>query len=253
MAETLYLKQMECGPMQNYVYLIGDPATRQAAVVDPAWDVERIVQAAQQDGYTISKVLITHTHQDHTGGELFGHYIPGVVELLELVDVPVYVHKTETHILKNVPASSKVPTENNQVIELGGDVQITLLHTPGHTPGSQCFLVQQRLISGDTLFIGACGRVDLPNSSPEEMYDSLTNKLMRLDDTTVLYPGHNYARQAHVNDWRGASAQSLRAVHVAARLSARYGPLTLACNTRKPEKELGMAETYNLTIWNCYV
>jgi glyoxylase-like metal-dependent hydrolase (beta-lactamase superfamily II) len=194
MAETLYLKQMECGPMQNYVYLIGDPATRQAAVVDPAWDVAQIVQAARQDDYTISKVLITHTHQDHTGGELFGYYIPGVVELLELVDVPVYVHKTETHILKHVPASSKVPTENNQVIALG-DVQITLLHTPGHTPGSQCFLVQQRLIAGDTLFIGACGRVDLPNSSPEEMYDSLTNKLMRLDDTTVLYPGHNYARQ----------------------------------------------------------
>ncbi len=193
MAETLYLKQMECGPMQNYVYLIGDPATRQAAVVDPAWDVEGIVQAARQDDYTISKVLITHTHQDHTGGELFGHYIPGVVELLELLDVPVYVHKTETHILKKVPASSKVPTENNQVIDLGGDVRITLLHTPGHTPGSQCFLVQQRLISGDTLFIGACGRVDLPNSNPEEMYDSLTNKLMRLDDTTMLYPGHNYA------------------------------------------------------------
>ena len=85
MADTLYLKQMECGPMQNYVYLIGDPATRQAAVVDPAWDVERVVQTAQQDGYTITKVLITHTHQDHTGGEFFGHYIPGVVELLELV------------------------------------------------------------------------------------------------------------------------------------------------------------------------
>jgi glyoxylase-like metal-dependent hydrolase (beta-lactamase superfamily II) len=195
MAETLYLKQMECGPMQNYVYLLGDPATRQAAVVDPAWDVAGIVQAARQDDYTISKVLITHTHQDHTGGELFGHYIPGVVELLELVDVPVYVHRTETHILTKVPTSSKVPTENNQVIDLGGNVQITLLHTPGHTPGSQCFLVQQRLISGDTLFIGACGRVDLPNSSPEEMYDSLTNKLMRLDDTTVLYPGHNYARK----------------------------------------------------------
>ncbi len=195
MADTLYLKQMECGPMQNYVYLIGDPATRQAAVVDPAWEVERIVQTAQQDGYTITKVLITHTHQDHTGGEIFGHYIPGVVELLELIDVPVYVHKTEMHILQNIPPSSKVSTENNQVIHLGGDVQITLLHTPGHTPGSQCFLVQQRLVSGDTLFIGACGRVDLPNSSPEEMYDSLTNKLMRLDDTTVLYPGHNYARQ----------------------------------------------------------
>jgi hydroxyacylglutathione hydrolase len=143
----------------------------------------------------LTRVLITHTHQDHTGGQLFGQFIPGVVELLNQVDIPVYVHKTETHILQNVPASSKVPTEGGQVLDLGGDVQITLLHTPGHTPGSQCFLVQNRLVSGDTLFIGACGRVDLPHSSPEEMYDSLTNKLMRLDDATVLYPGHNYARQ----------------------------------------------------------
>ena len=195
MAETLYLKQLECGPMQNYVYLIGDPATRQAAVVDPAWEVDRIVQTAQDDGYTISKVLITHTHQDHTGGHLFGHDIPGVVELLEQVDVPVYVHKTETHVLTNVPESSKVGTESQQVVDLGGDVEITLIHTPGHTPGSQCFLVQNRLVSGDTLFIGACGRVDLPTSSPEEMYDSLTNKLMRLADDTVLYPGHNYAHK----------------------------------------------------------
>ena len=195
MAEALYLKQIECGPMRNYVYLIGDPVTRQAAAVDPAWEVERVAQTAQEDGYTISKVLITHTHQDHTGGELFGHYIPGLVELLELADVPVYVHQSEAHILTSIPASSKVGTESNQVLNLGGELDITLIHTPGHTPGSQCFLAQNRLVSGDTLFIGACGRVDLPNSSPEDMYDSLTNKLMRLDDRTLLYPGHNYAMQ----------------------------------------------------------
>jgi glyoxylase-like metal-dependent hydrolase (beta-lactamase superfamily II) len=193
MSETLYLKQIECGPMQNYVYLIGDPVTRQAAVVDPAWEIDRIVQTAEADGYTISQVLITHTHQDHTGGHLFGRDIPGVVELLNVLDIPVYVHKTETHILKHVPDSSKVPTESEQIVELGSDVQIRLIHTPGHTPGSQCFLVQNKLVAGDTMFIGACGRVDLPTSSPEEMYDSLTNKLMRLDDATVLYPGHNYA------------------------------------------------------------
>lgn len=190
--DTLYVKQIQCGPMQNYVYLIGDPVTRQAAVVDPAWEVDRVLKAEQEDGYTLTKVLITHTHQDHTGGQLFGFQIPGVVELLEMRDVPVYIHKTETHILKNVPDSSKVPTENQQVMTLG-NVQITFLHTPGHTPGSQCFLVQNRLIAGDTLFIGACGRVDLPDSSPEDMYDSLANKLMRLDDATILYPGHNYA------------------------------------------------------------
>jgi len=195
MTATLYLKQLQCGPMQNYVYLIGDPSTRQAAVVDPAWDIERIVHAAQADDYTITKVLITHTHQDHTGGELFGNYIPGVVELLAQVDVPVYVHTTELHILRQIPISSKIGTDNNHSITLGGGVQITVIHTPGHTPGSQCFLVQNRLVAGDTLFIGSCGRVDLPNSSPEDMYDSLTHKLMQLADDTVLYPGHNYARK----------------------------------------------------------
>ncbi|GIX48983.1 MAG: MBL fold metallo-hydrolase [Candidatus Tectimicrobiota bacterium] len=193
MASTLYLRQLECGPMQNFVYLIGDPTTRQAAVVDPAWDISGIVQAAAEDGYTLTKVLITHTHQDHTGGQLFGYHIPGVVELLQQYDVPVYVHQSEAHVLKDIPPSSKVPTRNGQVIEVGKQVAITLLHTPGHTPGSQCFLVQNRLIAGDTLFIGSCGRVDLPNSSPEDMYHSLTNVLMRLDDDTVLYPGHNYA------------------------------------------------------------
>ena len=179
--------------MQNYVYLIGDPATRQAAVVDPAWDVERIVQAARQDGYTISKVFITHTHQDHTGGEITGHYIPGVVELLELVDVPVYVHKTETHILKNVPTSSKVPTENNQVLELGGDVQITLLHTPGHTPVHSVFWCSSGSSQGILCSLAPVDGWTCPTAVLRRC-TSLTNKLMRLDDTTVLYPGHNYAQ-----------------------------------------------------------
>jgi glyoxylase-like metal-dependent hydrolase (beta-lactamase superfamily II) len=98
--------------------------------------------------------------------------------------------------VKAIPVSSKVGTESHQVIHVGSGVKITLIYTPGHTPGSQCFLVQKRLVAGDTLFIGTCGRVDLPNSSPEDMYDSLTNKLMRLDDDTVLYPGHNYAMRS---------------------------------------------------------
>ena len=78
-----------------------------------------------------------------------------------------------------------------------GNVDVTFLHTPGHTPGSQCFLVQGHLISGDTLFIGACGRCDLPGSSPEEMYASLTHTLAKLDDRTLVFPGHNYAPKAY--------------------------------------------------------
>lgn len=192
MVESLYLKQMEIGPMQNFVYLIGSQQSREVAVVDPAWEVERVVEAARQDGMEITKVLITHTHPDHVGGSFAGMHIQGVAQLLELVKAKVYIHKSEAEFLKELSASDLVKVEGGEKITVG-EIGITLIHTPGHTPGSQCFLVDNRLVSGDTLFIGSCGRVDLPGSNPEDMYYSLTTRLMRLADDTVLYPGHNYA------------------------------------------------------------
>ena len=190
MGETMYLKQMELGPMQNFIYLVGDPATRQCVVVDPAWEIETIVQTAAADDMTIIAALITHTHQDHVGGHLFGMNIPGVEELLEKVKAKVYVHKAEREFLKGF-GSDLVKVDNNDTLQVGR-LGLTFLHTPGHTPGSQCFLVDGRLISGDTLFIGSCGRTDLPGSDPTEMYYSLTQRLSKLPDETVLFPGHNY-------------------------------------------------------------
>ena len=190
MGETIYLKQMELGPMQNFVYLVGDPATRQCVVVDPAWEIETIVQTAAAADMTIIGALITHTHQDHVGGHLFGLNIPGVEELLEKVKAKVYVHKAEREFLKGF-GSDLVKVDNNDTLQVGR-LGLTFLHTPGHTPGSQCFLVDGRLISGDTLFIGSCGRTDLPGSDPTEMYYSLTQRLYKLPDETVLFPGHNY-------------------------------------------------------------
>jgi len=190
MGETIYLKQMELGPMQNFVYLVGDPATRQCVVVDPAWEIETIVQTAAADDMTIIGALITHTHQDHVGGHLFGLNIPGVEELLEKVKAKVYVHKAEREFLKGF-GSDLVKVDNTDTLQVGR-LGLTFLHTPGHTPGSQCFLVDGRLISGDTLFIGSCGRTDLPGSDPSEMYYSLTQRLYKLPDETVLFPGHNY-------------------------------------------------------------
>ena len=190
MGETMYLKQMELGPMQNFIYLVGDPATRQCVVVDPAWEIETIVQTAAADDMTIVAALITHTHQDHVGGHLFGMNIPGVEELLEKVKAKVYVHKAEREFLKGF-GSDLVKVDNNDTLQVGR-LGLTFLHTPGHTPGSQCFLVDGRLISGDTLFIGSCGRTDLPGSDPTEMYYSLTQRLYKLPDETVLFPGHNY-------------------------------------------------------------
>jgi hydroxyacylglutathione hydrolase len=183
---SIYLKQVELGPMGNYVYFVGDPNTREVAVVDPAWDVDRIVEMTQENDLTITKILITHSHFDH---------INGVEALLDRTKAKVYINKAEAEFMKAVwPELVKVDSGDTTRV---GDVDIAFLHTPGHTPGSQCFLVQDRLISGDTLFIGACGRCDLPGSNPEAMYHSLTQKLAKLDDRTIVFPGHNYASRPY--------------------------------------------------------
>lgn len=191
---TIYLRQMELGPMQNFVYLVGDPVARECVVVDPAWDIDRIVDTAAADDLRIIGALVTHTHQDHVGGSLadwgLPGRIPGVEELLARVPTRVYVHKAEREFLRGL-GSDLVKVDNHDTLQVGR-LTIRFLHTPGHTPGSQCFLVDGRLISGDTLFIGSCGRTDLPGSDPTEMYYSLTQRLAALPDETVLLPGHNY-------------------------------------------------------------
>ncbi len=179
----LYLKQIELGPLQNFVYLIGSLETREAAVVDPAWDVPRILEAAAQDEMRITTVIITHTHFDH---------INGVAEIVQATDAQVVVHKKEA-------ASVPIEKGNIQGIEGGQEISLgplafSFLHTPGHTPGSQCITVGDRLIAGDTLFIGGCGRCDLPGGDAETLYQSLS-RLSRLDDRMILCPGHNYAPQ----------------------------------------------------------
>ena len=193
-ADAIYLRQIELGPMQNFVYLIGDPVARQCVVVDPAWEIDTIVETAAADDMTLIGALVTHTHQDHVGGSLeswgMPGRIPGVEELLSEVATKVYVHKAEREFLPGL-GSDLVRVDNHDTLEVGR-LRLTFLHTPGHTPGSQCFLVDGRLISGDTLFIGSCGRTDLPGSDPSEMYYSLTQRLAALPDQTVLLPGHNY-------------------------------------------------------------
>lgn len=179
---NLYFKQMELGPMANFVYLIGDPATKEAAVVDPAWDVPEILRQAEQDGYQIKHVLVTHGHPDH---------INGVEDVLHKTGARLHMHKSEVPWMRGWD-ETVIKRETGDKLKLG-HLDITFIHTPGHTPGSQCFLVNHRLVSGDTLFIDGCGRTDLPGGNVEQLYDSLANKLSRLDDDVVLFPGHNYA------------------------------------------------------------
>lgn len=192
---AVYIRQAQIGPMANFVYLIGDPRTHTAAVVDPAWDVRAIVDFAQAEGYEIDKILITHYHQDHLGGAMMGQNVQGAADLLNLIKAKVHVNKNEAEGTKRVAGlsdSDLVKLDAGDIVKVG-NIDIKFLHTPGHTPGSQCFLVEGNLISGDTLFVNSCGRVDLPGSDPEAMYHSLNDTLRNLDESTVVYPGHAYS------------------------------------------------------------
>ena len=182
------------GQMANFMYLIGDRATREAFVVDPAWDVQSLLDVAAADGYTVRGALVTHYHPDHVGGSMFGLSVEGLGRLLEIAAVPVYVNKHEADGLKQVTglAESDLRRVDDGDRARVGEIEVRFLHTPGHTPGSQCFLLGNRLVAGDTLFVQGCGRVDLPGGDPDALYHSLTGKLAKLPADTVLYPGHHY-------------------------------------------------------------
>ena len=197
----LYFRQIAVGQMANFAYLVGSRTTREALLVDPAWSVDQLLDRAETDGMQVVGALVTHYHQDHVGGSIFGMDIEGLAQLLARNPVPVHVNEHEADGLRQVTGASESDLrrcEAGDVLSLG-PIRIRLLHTPGHTPGSQCFLVEEagrpgRLVSGDTLFLGSCGRVDLPGSDPEAMYRSLNETLRKLPDETLVFPGHLYSR-----------------------------------------------------------
>lgn len=205
MGETLYFRQVLAGQevasadpvahqMANFMYLVGDPASRKAMVVDPAWDVQGLLDLAAEDDYEIVGALVTHYHPDHVGGEMFGLKVQGLARLLGRHPVPIYVNKHEAEGLIRVTGVSNSDlkkVDDGDTTRLG-EHEVRFLHTPGHTPGSQCFVIGNRLVAGDTLFVQGCGRVDLPGGDADALYYSLTGKLAKLPQDTVLYPGHHY-------------------------------------------------------------
>lgn len=195
--------------MINFVYLIADDTTRTAVLVDPAWDVDGLVAKVASEGYTLVGALATHYHPDHVGGDLWGLQVDGIARLAVVApDARVHAHADDAPWIERVtgvPARELVLHRGGDTLTLG-PVGIEFVHTPGHTPGSECFLVSDptvpdarpgsvtapALVAGDTLFVQGCGRVDLPGSDPDEMYRTLTQRLAKLPPTTVLYPGHDY-------------------------------------------------------------
>ncbi|HLN17748.1 MAG TPA: MBL fold metallo-hydrolase [Acidimicrobiales bacterium] len=203
---SLYFRQLLSGrdfaagdivarQMVNFVYALGDRASGEAVLVDPAYAVGDLLDLLAADDMRCVGVLATHYHPDHVGGSMGGWSVEGVTELLERVDVPVHVQRAEVPWVARVTGlghDQLVAHESGDLVTVGG-IEVELVHTPGHTPGSQCFLVDGRLVSGDTLFLEGCGRTDLPGADPVAMYESLTTRLARVPDDTVVYPGHLYS------------------------------------------------------------
>ena len=205
-ADQLYFRQFLSGrdfaadddlacQMVNFVYAVGDRESSEAVLIDPAYDVDGILDLLRADGMECTGVLATHYHPDHVGGEMMGLQIEGVKSLLGKVSVPIHIQADEAPYVQavtGVGGSELVCHESGEVLRTGA-VEIELIHTPGHTPGSQCFLVDGRLVAGDTLFLEGCGRMDLPGADPVQMHESLTTRLAKIPDDAVLYPGHRYS------------------------------------------------------------
>jgi len=181
---AIYVRQLKLGPMENFVYLVGAEGAPEVAVVDPAWDVEAIEQAAREDGKVLAAAFVSHCHGDHTNG---------LPELLERHDLPVYAQRAELDFspeLRSLGDCMK-PVSPGDALAVGR-LTFKALHTPGHTPGSQCLWADDALVSGDTVFVNACGRCDLKGGDPEAMYRTISQVLLALPPATRLMPGHDY-------------------------------------------------------------
>ena len=187
-------RNVACGQMQNFVYLIGDREKGECLIVDPAWAVDEIVDTAERDGMKVVGALATHYHPDHVGGSMFGFTLEGAARLNERCSCKLHCHRLEAPGIQKVTglsASDLVSHDSGDKVTVG-NVEVEILHTPGHTPGSICFRLRDSLVAGDTLFLQGCGRVDLPGGDSEQMYYTLSQRLSSLPGEMVLYPGHAY-------------------------------------------------------------
>ena len=187
MTAALYIRQLQLGPMDNFVYLVGAEGSRETAIVDAAWDVDAALAAAEEDGRTVTHALVSHHHHDH---------VNGLASLLGRANVRVHAHGADVPRLAPELQGEVKPLAAGDVIEVG-PLRIRALHTPGHTPGSTCYALDAHgnepgaLFAGDTVFVNGCGRCDLGGGDAGQMYESL-KRVSELPDDVRLYPGHDY-------------------------------------------------------------
>lgn len=181
----LIIRQFEIGRMANFNYILGDPLTHAAVLIDPGVDTDLLLEAVRKENLNIDAILLTHGHFDHVGG---------VIQLSVDLQVPAYISGQEASFY--MPECKKlVKTKAHENISIG-QITVECLHTPGHTPGCQCFLTEGNLFTGDTLFIGAIGRTDFPGGNDTDMFNSL-QMIKKLPGATIIWPGHNYGKVTH--------------------------------------------------------
>lgn len=172
----MLVEQRIAGHMQNFTYFVGDPGTKRGFVVDPSFDAQVALKVAEEMGYEVEAILDTHEHFDHCQDNALAKHRTGA---------PVMAHR-----LADVPEKDR-DLEDGDILKVG-ELKIKVLHTPGHSPGSVVYHVGKHCFTGDTLFVGNIGRIDLPHSSPAAMFDSLHGKVAKLPEETVVNPGHDY-------------------------------------------------------------
>jgi len=190
----LILRKLVLGELATNCYIVGSETTREGMVIDPADEAEVIMETVRSLGLKIKYIVLTHSHPDH---------FAALADVKKATDADVLVHQADADILEMPPivffgATYPQPPpadrqlEDGDTIELG-ELKFKVSHTPGHTPGGICLLVDNILFSGDTLFNQGIGRTDFPGGSMEKMMDSLHQKVLTLPDKTIVYSGHGPA------------------------------------------------------------
>jgi glyoxylase-like metal-dependent hydrolase (beta-lactamase superfamily II) len=170
------IEQFLVGEMDNFTYLIIDENNRKSIMVDPSWNLETIFDFLNRNNISNKFIVNTHSHFDH---------VIGNDEVVKVTGSKIIQHKSS-------PLKKDIEVDDGQSIKFE-DTMLKIIHTPGHSPDSICIIINDKnILTGDTLFVGSCGRIDLPGSNPNDMYNSIYDKIYNLDENLIIYPGHHY-------------------------------------------------------------
>ena len=182
----MILRQLSLGPMANHTYIVCEKKGGRCVVIDPGWEIPKLLDKMKNDSFELCAVLLKHGHYDHS---------QGAQELLAAFPVPLYYEKSDANLVGFESPCDRTFSGDAE-FDLG-PFKAVFLHTPGHTPGGCCINIGNNLFTGDTLFLDACGRTDLPGSDPRAMRRSLV-RLAGLQEDLVVWPGHAYSGDTHL-------------------------------------------------------